>query len=55
MKEISSGEKALTDKNVPISYKQVAIGPDGEPVETAQSANSQGGRPTGSKKPKESK
>ena len=51
-KEISSGEKQLTDKNVPISYKQVAVGPDGEAIETAVSPAGQGGRPTGTKKPK---
>jgi hypothetical protein len=46
-KELASGEKELTDKNVPISYKQVAVGPDGEIVESTVSSGAQGGRPTG--------
>jgi hypothetical protein len=54
-KEIASGEKELTDRNVPISYKQVAVGQDGESIDTIQSSGSQGGRPSGAKQTKAGK
>ena len=47
--ELASGEKQLTDKNVPISYKQVAVNSDGETVDTSLSSEEQGGRPSGSR------
>lgn len=45
IKEISSGEKALMDKNVPISYKQQAVKGNGEEVISERPSTNKGGRP----------
>ena len=44
-KEISSGEKDMMDKNVPVSYKQQAVNSDGEEIISKRPATAKGGRP----------
>ena len=44
-KEISSGEKDMMDKNVPVSYKQQSVNSDGEVIVSERPATAKGGRP----------